>query len=180
MYVLETISRVGAIVELTLLAASPPPRIHSLLLDVWCKNYPFGYLVYFGVIWSRRINVSYAPLCLPKWRSPCNQNSLNALWMLGAEFCEWAHTLLGICVGALGSPSLSGETCQLQIVFAMGYVQFSSVAQSCPTLQLHRLQHARARCSSPTPGAWANSCPSSWWFHPTISSSNLSQQQGLS
>ena len=135
MYVLETISRVGAIVELTLLAASPPPpRIHSLLLDVWCKNYPFVYLVYFGVIWSRRINVSFAPLCLPKWRSPCNQNSLNALWMLGAEFCEWAHTLLGISVGALGSPSLSGETCQLQIVFSMRYVQLSPVAQSCLTI----------------------------------------------
>ena len=39
------------------------------------------------------------------------------------------------------------------------------------SLQLHGLQHARAHCSSPTPGAWANSCPSSWWFHPTISSS---------
>ena len=26
-------------------------------------------------------------------------------------------------------------------------------------------------CPSPTPGAYSNSCPSSWWFHPTISSS---------
>jgi len=39
------------------------------------------------------------------------------------------------------------------------------------SLQPHGLQHARAHCSSPTPGAWAHSCPSSWWFHPTISSS---------
>ena len=35
-------------------------------------------------------------------------------------------------------------------------------------------------CSSPTPGACSNSCPSSWWCHPTISSPsppvvNLSQ-----
>jgi len=57
------------------------------------------------------------------------------------------------------------------ICYVVCSVQFSSVAQSCPTLQLHGLQHARARCSSPPPGAWANSCPSSWWFHPTISSS---------
>ena len=35
---------------------------------------------------------------------------------------------------ALRSPSLAGETCQLQIVFAMGYVEFSSVTQSCLTL----------------------------------------------
>ena len=34
----------------------------------------------------------------------------------------------------MGRPSLAGETRQLQIAFAMGYVQFSSVAQSCPTL----------------------------------------------
>ena len=35
---------------------------------------------------------------------------------------------------ALGRPTLAGETHQLQIAFAMGYVQFSSVAQSCLTL----------------------------------------------
>ena len=26
-------------------------------------------------------------------------------------------------------------------------------------------------CPSPTPGAYSNSCPSSWWYHPAISSS---------
>ena len=31
-------------------------------------------------------------------------------------------------------------------------VQFSSVAQSCPTLQLHGLQHARPLCPSSVPG----------------------------
>ena len=33
------------------------------------------------------------------------------------------------------------------------------------------LQHARLPCPSPTPGACSNSCPSSRWCHPTISSS---------
>ena len=33
------------------------------------------------------------------------------------------------------------------------------------------LQHARLPCPSPSPGACSNSCPSSWWCHPTISSS---------
>ena len=51
--------------------------------------------------------------------------------MLGTDFCAWVQTWLGICVGALGRPTLAGETGQLQIAFAMGYVQFSSVAQSC-------------------------------------------------
>ena len=38
-------------------------------------------------------------------------------------------------------------------------------------LQSHGLQHARPLCPSRTPGAHSNSYPSSWWFHPTISSS---------
>jgi len=33
------------------------------------------------------------------------------------------------------------------------------------------LQHARLPCPSPTPGAYSNSCPFSWWCHPTISAS---------
>ena len=47
----------------------------------------------------------------------------------------------------------------------------SSVTQLCLTLQPPGLQHARLPCPSPTPGAHSNSCPSSWWCHPTISSS---------
>ena len=35
----------------------------------------------------------------------------------------------------------------------------------------HGLQHTRPPCPSPTPGAHSNSCPLSWWCHPTISSS---------
>ena len=47
----------------------------------------------------------------------------------------------------------------------------SSVAQLCPTLQTHESQHARPPCPSPTPGVYSNSCPSSQWCHPAISSS---------
>ena len=35
----------------------------------------------------------------------------------------------------------------------------------------HGLQHTRPPCPSPTPGVSSNSCPSSRWCHPTISSS---------
>ena len=41
------------------------------------------------------------------------------------------------------------------------------------SLQPHGLQHARLPCPSPTPGACSNSCPSSQWCHPTISSSDI-------
>ena len=50
-------------------------------------------------------------------------------------------------------------------------IQFGSVPQSCPTLRPQGLQHARLPCPSPPPGAYSNSCPSSRWCHPTISSS---------
>ena len=49
-------------------------------------------------------------------------------------------------------------------------VQFSHSVVS-DSLQPRGLQHARLPCSSPTPEACSNSCPSSWWCHPTISSS---------
>ena len=39
------------------------------------------------------------------------------------------------------------------------------------SLRPHGLQHARLPCPSPSPGACSNSCPLSWWCHPTISSS---------
>ena len=39
------------------------------------------------------------------------------------------------------------------------------------SLQPHGLQHARLPCSSPAPRACSNSCPSSWWYHLTTSSS---------
>ena len=35
----------------------------------------------------------------------------------------------------------------------------------------HELQHTRPPCPSPTPGVYSNSCPSSQWCHPSISSS---------
>ena len=50
-------------------------------------------------------------------------------------------------------------------------VHFSSIAQSCPTLQPHGLQHARLPCPSPTPESCSNLSPLSQWCHPTISSS---------
>ena len=36
------------------------------------------------------------------------------------------------------------------------------------SLQPQGLQHARPPCPSPTPRACSNSCPLSWWCHPTI------------
>ena len=49
-------------------------------------------------------------------------------------------------------------------------VQFSHSVMS-RSLRSHELQHARPPYPTPTPGVHPNSCPSSWWCHPAISSS---------
>ena len=49
-------------------------------------------------------------------------------------------------------------------------VQFSRSVVS-DSLRPHELQHARPPCPSPTPGVHPNSCPSSLWCHPAVSSS---------
>ena len=48
-------------------------------------------------------------------------------------------------------------------------VQFSCSVVS-DSLLPHGLQYAKLPCPSPSPGACSNSCPSSHWCHPTISS----------
>ena len=73
--------------------------------------------------------------------------------------CLWVYTCVYLCV----FPWLNRQRHRS--------IQFSSVAQSCPTLRPHELQHARPPCPSPTPRVHSNSRPSSWWCHPAISSS---------
>ena len=65
---------------------------------------------------------------------------------------------------------------QDEMVFTLGFfsicksVQFShSVVSS--SLQPQGLQDSRPPCPSPTPRVYSNSCPLSWWCHPTTSSS---------
>ena len=50
------------------------------------------------------------------------------------------------------------------------FVQFGCLVMS-NSLGPHGRQPSRLSCPSPTPVAYSNSCPSSWWCHPTISSS---------
>ena len=65
-------------------------------------------------------------------------------------------------------------------------VQFSRSVVS-DSLQTHESQHTRPPCPSPTPGVHSDSCPSSPWCHPAISSlltpsppaPNPSQHQSL-
>ena len=69
--------------------------------------------------------------------------------------------------------NLGKPMCKTCVNECLKQKKFSSVAQSCPTLQPHGLQQARPPCPSPTTGVYSNSCPLSRWCHPTISSSVL-------
>ena len=66
--------------------------------------------------------------------------------------------------------SLTLHTDWLYILTLCHSVQISHSVVS-DSLQPHESQHARPPCPSPTPGAYSNSCPSSRWCHPAISSS---------
>ena len=58
----------------------------------------------------------------------------------------------------------------LQFLDLISSVQFSHSVMS-NSLRPHESQHARPPCPSPAPGVHPNSCASSQWCHPAISSS---------
>ena len=61
------------------------------------------------------------------------------------------------------------------VITIHGWDTFSSVQFShsvvSDSLQPHESQHPRPPCPSPSPGVHSNSCPSSRWCYPAISSS---------
>ena len=63
--------------------------------------------------------------------------------------------------------SLNLRNKEFMIIFSS--VQFSRSVMS-DSLRPHESQHAKPPCLSPTPGVHSNSCPSSRWHHPAISS----------
>ena len=71
-------------------------------------------------------------------------------------------------------PKIIDVTILTLLLFNLSHV-VSSVQFSCSvvsdSLRPHELQHARPPCPSPTPGVYSNSCLSSRWCHPAISSS---------
>ena len=98
------------------------------------------------------------------------------LWTLPPHdllLLQWTPPLPHLCVTKnnclrLGLVSQKRGSREIQA----GDTQFSSVAQSCPTLcNLMDCKHTRFPCPSPTPRIYSNSCLSSLWCPPTISPS---------
>ena len=82
-----------------------------------------------------------------------------------------SRTIHGACLWELGHFHLHFSHLTRNLPNPWVVTQFSSVAQSCCSLQPHELQHARPSWPSPTPGVHPNPCLLSQWCHPTISSS---------
>ena len=58
------------------------------------------------------------------------------------------------------------EFLKIQLTITNWLLLFSCSVMS-DSLQTHGLQHARIPCPSLSPGACSNSCPLSWWCHPS-------------
>ena len=118
------------------------------------------------MVWNQTHNISWDACTLPSYY--CSYTGQ----------CDW---LLISATGQKGYMSLSGWPLKSPTWFSMGIsweclcLQFSSVQFSrsvvSDSLWPHESQHTRPPCPSPTPGVHPNSCPSSWWCHPAISSS---------
>ena len=86
------------------------------------------------------------------------------------------------------SPSASVLPMNIQDWFPLGWTGWLSLQFKSPLINTYlsvqfsrsvvsnslwpdESQHTRPPCPSPTPRVYSNSCPLSWWCHPTISSS---------
>ena len=142
-------------------------------------------------IWCRKVRISaLGYLFSPKgghcWRSLEQRSCLWKAWDSLQEEMSFLLETLGervysdCCLCVYSIICIIEETLKLLTLLLL--VQFSHSVVS-NSLRPHGLHHTRPPCPSPTPGVYSNSCPLSWWCHPTISSSpptfNLSQHQGL-
>ena len=81
---------------------------------------------------------------------------------------EWNDT---ICSNMIEIITLSEGSQIEKDKYMISLICCCSVAQLCPTLQPHALQHTRLHCPSPSLGVCSNLCPLNWWCHLAISSS---------
>ena len=85
--------------------------------------------------------------------------------------CWWLSWIFFLCTHWVEFLASEISWPEHKVFASLLHILFISVAQSCPTLPRHGLQHARPPCPSLTPGVYSDSCPLSQWCHPTILSS---------
>ena len=80
------------------------------------------------------------------------------------------QTQVSILEGGVLTTGPPGKSLSYSVDASFSSVKFSHSVMS-DSLRAHGLWHTRLPCPSATPGVYSNSCPSSQWCHPTISSS---------
>ena len=78
------------------------------------------------------------------------------------------YLLVGLCIPTSRFIQLQSRTADFIHQIRSDQISHSVMSNS---LRPHESQHARLLCPSPTPRVHSDSCPSSQWCHPAISSS---------
>ena len=143
----------------------PDPPSHLPLHPLPLHSEEFLTMILWLHLWSA-INAILSPLYF--WWSDSWTQRLDKIQI--QLFCFgglWLDYLVGTTYWKCVMPIHVSGVAALQhnvffVVQSLGHVL---------SLQPHGLQHTRLPCPSPSPGACSNSCPFSWWGHPTILSS---------
>ena len=141
---------------------------------MWCSFlWPcLGFCFVFSIIWPFR-----KPCLLEGFSRFLNQlfllslppGSSSSILIINIKACIWGRMDTCVCM----TEFLYWPPATITMLF-ISY-QFSSVQFSCSvvsnSLRPHEAQHAWPPCPTQTPGVYSNSCTSSRWCHPAISSS---------
>ena len=128
------------------------------------------------------------PSIFPSIRVFSNESALHIMWpkywsfsiSTSSEYSgliffriDWFDLLAvqGTLKSLLQHHSSKASILQCSAFFTVQLQFISCSVESDSLWQPHGLQHARPPCPSPTPRACSNSCPLSWWCHPTSSPS---------
>ena len=95
-----------------------------------------------------------------------NPTTIRGVWPGLVHLRPWGNGASGV----EGGWALMGETGRCHCNSLWSLVQFSCSVVS-DSLQPNELQHTRPPCPPTTPRVYPNTCPSSCWCHPAISSS---------
>ena len=117
---------------------------------------------------SSRPHGLYSP-----WNTPVQNTGVGSLSLLQDIFPPKDQTQVTHIVGIFLITWATGKPSKIWLhnLQRTGETHFSVQWLSRVSLRSCGLQHVRLPCSSPTPGAFSNSCPLSHWCHTTISSS---------
>ena len=135
----------------------------SLKFQLWTFNYHIIITSpWHCAVWECKIKSCFREITIRRgvWVHSSTKDPKTGSW---AKLKGWDH-----CNKSFGNSLLDISNLKRWLRYS---VQFSSGTQSSLTLRPHESQHARPPCPSPTPRVHSNSCPSTSWCHPAISSS---------